>query len=386
MSTYIGKNSKANSPLIITENRHSISDMKASVVPADTIFSTTLSFLECEVFDLTGITLTDNDYFRNVWIGTLSTDAIYYASSRLSSTSYVPVILYAVNGTIVNDFGRIYNADAYIWDFLDTSTLPNSGYTNHCRPFPTSTYKYKAITWSGQVTDMKMIVLSLDISNNKDSITNTGMHKFSNSNELLLRNNSIIVNNVNLASLKYVTLKNISASLTLAGNDAGGTISIPNYNLPNKNTELHVTSNRTYIKNSNNEYLFDTNIGYVHFKGCIIPTIKYSSGLNNYYVDNFIVPPNGGGIIISTVFSQYYSYNNSTDYVAFSSFYVYSTTKTSLYALSVTASQTTYLYTIYVDTINNIKRIVLGMELIHMGSDGNPGTPPTPSISCIGII
>ena len=386
MSTYIGKNSKANSPLIITKGSHSISDMKASVVPADTIFSTTLPFLECEVFDLTNLTLTNNGYFKNVWIGTLSTNAINYVSSRLSSASYVPVILYAVNGTIVNDFGRIYNAHAYIWDFLDTDRLPDSGYINHCRPFPTSTYKHKAITWSGQVTDMKMIVLSLDISNNKDSITNTMMHKFSNSNELLLHNNSIIVNNVNLASLKYITLKNISAKLTLIGNAAGDTISIPNYKLPNKNTELHVTPNRTYIKNSNNEYLFDTNIGYVHFKGCIIPTIKYSSGLNNYYVDNFIVPPNGGGIIISTVFPQYYSYNASKKHVAYSSFYVYSTIKTSLAELPVTASDTTYLYTIYVDILNGIKRIVLGRELIYLGTDGNLGFPPTPNISCIGIL
>jgi hypothetical protein len=151
---------------------------------------------------------------------------------------------------------------------------------------------------------------------------------------------------------------------------------------------LVADSTRVYIKNSNNEFLFDSSIGAIHYDSSFIASLTLLSTTSSakiYYVNNYQVPASGG-IVTSYVFSQYYSYDATNHSVAMSDFYVFSGTKTVLYQLSVTASGTTYEYRIYVDLVSSIRRLMLEVALVTLGSDGNKGAPPAPYIKAIGII
>lgn len=387
MSLYIGKNSAANSPLVITAGAHSINELTKVTLPSDTIFSTTIDFLTVKVFDLTSIQYTNNNYFNTV-SGMLSNEAITYVSNALlKSSNNIPLIACAVNGNIITNIGRVYNADAYIWDFMDTPTLPNSGYVGHVRPYPTSTYKYKVVPWPKGVTviSMQLLVFSLDMLVSTNELVNASL-PFDSSNSIIMNNGSIIVNNVNLSNLNYVTLKDVAATTKFTGNSVGATLSVTNTKSTNS-LELVAHSNRVYIKNSSNEYLFDTNIGYIGYGGSIIANMAVAEGYDHtWYVTNFVAAPSNGAVILSYKFDHYYSYINDTKPVAMTNFYVFSTTKTVLYYLSVTASQTTYEYSISVGQVNGIYRLLCSIRLVVMGSDGNPGIPPDPFISSIGIL
>lgn len=388
MSLYVGKNSAAGSPLIITSGTHSLAEMTSSTLPSDTIFSTSLSFLEAEVFSLTNIKNINNNYYSKVVTGMLDPTAINYIYTRLLSPTTIPVILYAVDNKIVSGFTRVFNASTYIWDFIDTGSLPNSVYVGHTRPFPTSVHKYKAIQYNASASSIKVIVLSLNIAKDGSYISNSSGTVFDTSNSVFVNSSSFVVNGVNLASLKYVTLKNINAGLQLSGNSAGSLLSIPNLNLPTTKCELVANSTRVYIKNSNNEFLFDSSIGAIHYDSSFIAalTLLPSVGsVTRFYVNNYVVPASGG-IITSFLFPQYYAYLGSSIQVAMSNFYIFSATKTVLYALSVTASGTTYEYSMYVGLVNNVRRLILEVTLVRMGADGNPGFPPMPYIKAIATI
>jgi len=383
MSLYIGKNSASKSPLIITQNAHTLEEMKSTTLPADTIFSTSFSFLECKVFALTNILNINNSYFNTTITGMLDSIAIDYIYSRLSSTTVIPLIMYAIDGKIVTNCTRMYNSDTFMWDFLDTGTLPDSAYSNHARPFPTSVYKYKAFQIGSTGSSINTIVLSLNVSKNGSTISNSSNTVFDTSNTVHITKNSIVVNGVDLTTLRYLTLKDIPLSAKFIGNATGSTISIPNLNLSSSSCYLKATHTNISIINYNNEHIFDTDIGQIHFNSSLVASLTAID--TSYYINNYVAPASGAVITGWTTY-QYYTYASASLPVALSFFYVLSTTYTALYQLIVTGSGTTYEYRIKTGLVASINRIIIDVVLINIGSDGDPGSPPSPFITSLATL
>lgn len=369
MSLYLGDDNNSNKILHITSTVESVQSLKSEVLPS-TIFHTDLQFVTGKVYNLP-VTHTNNDY-HTVSIGELSLEAVSEIAIRFSGTK-VPIVLVVADNKVYLGWSRINATDLFMWNYTDTQFLPNSAYLGHSAVIPTNSYRYKCIagTWS----TLQIILTNLDYDVLLDSISVNSY--FTGPNSVNIGNNKVEVRGINLASIPFMTHKNIGSSTAIVGNASGDKLYIPNASTA-QTASLNCNSTRVYIKNASDEYLFDTNIGAVYT--LIVNTTPSFSTLSEFngsykiiYINN-IVPEFGKAIFFCTYMSAWYPEFVDRSISGF--MYIPSSDETFITNLSVTSSQTTYTYYIYTAYVTGILRVCVKMVLTRIGADGNPGFPP----------
>lgn len=378
MSLFIGRDDNSIPILHITSDTLNKEVLKSGVV-ASTIFHSSLEYVTAKVFTLTNIRRTNNEYF-NITSGKLTNEAISYIASRFSSGNN-PLVFVLMDDKIIIDINVIRYGVSFIWDYMDTGIPPLSyNYLGHNTKIPTTTHAYKWL--NGAATSIKLIVLSLSYSTITKSIIPFVTPKYGG---ITLSADSINIEGSNLGGLNYVTFKDINALTKFSCNSSGDLLSVANtFNL-NSKVNLSANSLGITLVNEQNEKLFDTNLGQTFSVTSF--NIQYTrfpySYSSSWYINN-IVAENGKGIIISTFISNSPFYEYSEGVWTFC--YVGSSTGTDLMALTVSASHTTYLYSIVTQYIGGILRYVIKYELIYMGSDGDPGDPPDPMFTILTLL
>ena len=408
MSLFIGKRVDNVPILRTTSGTSTLSDLKDVVPPANTIFDTSLPFLTCDVYTSISTTTVHTGYYDLVGAEFSSTDASAIAAAYGQSvTGGRPLIIYSINGEMVSGTGRIYNNSSFIFDWLDGYSFPDGSNVRAYRRVPTSTYRFKAfpsmLTTLGE-TAVKAYVFNISMYTALTGSTEKHISPFTqlSTGSVVLTDHQIQVNGINLADINFVTTTYIAnAHSVVTGNLYGGGtgighVYVTNY-LAGSDTELHATNTEVYIQNDNEEVLFHTSQGQIHIDFFMhYPSPETTSWIDNWTynftstTDGNLADPwalknyvavLGSNILINGFFQQYNHSTGTIEPAAMSFFWTVSTSPTTLYILTITGSGTTYAWNLLHVVHNGVGRLAVQLQLLNMGSDGNPGVPPAPLIN-----
>lgn len=372
MSLYIGKDNTNVGILEVTTAATSVAEFKAGTA-LTSIFSTKLPFLECEVFELTNIIYTSNSYFSSVVTAKLSNACIDYINNKTTST-HVPLILYSINNKLLFSDGRINNNSMHIWNFTNTSNLV-AGQTPPISIYPTYTYSYKHLN-AGEVnvsatpSTVKALIFNINLPKNisTDIVTRTPIDY--GNRQISIGNNYINIGPVDITKLHLVTRK--PGSNGTVQNFANGNygLSIMNKGSVATSYNFYAFNNRIYLKNSLNEYIFDTDLSYMHIKVFnAVPIFSAWTGTSRY-ITNMVADGTAAIFTTRTVFNNTYTMENSP--FSFSCLLQHSSTPVPLYYVQ-TGPATGFRIDVWVANINNIPRYHIGAVLVYQG--GGPIAP-----------
>ncbi len=371
MSLFIGNGTGGNALLHVTSNIVDANTIAGGPLPT-TVFHTDIPFVTAEVFTLQGIVRVNNGYYTGT-IGTLTTDAIAAIRSRFVGT-LSPVVLVAVDGVIQHTHGLIFNARSFIWDYLDTNSLPAGAYTGHSNVIPSSTYRYKMV--NGILgSSISLIVSSLSYNSVDGAIVNTANSLFTGTSASISAAD-VIIRGTSLKNTKFMTFSNVGVAAAFVGNSSGSKVSIVN-NAGSTSTQLYIGNSAITLKNNLNETIFDSNLGKISTVDVSnVPgytTIVHNPGTGyREWVINNIVATEGGAILFMTNFP-------TTLQIAgvWSTLYIGSSTYTFLYDMVVTSRNTTYGVYIKVALVSGVWRYVIKMQLDYLAPGGDYGSPHT---------
>lgn len=369
MSLYLGKDNNNVSILHITKDSVPLNSLKTGKLPS-TIFLNNLDFVTGVLYNLSDIRFISNGYY-NVTTGRVPYSAISAISSRFTS-NLIPIVFVIGDNKVLSSFENIYNADSYIWDYLDTGVLPNSGYTGHSSSIPSSIYKYKVV--NGSYSSLSLLVTNLSFNVNTKTIVFTN-NVFSYGGSISISKNDITINGTSLTTIPFMTHKPLTNVNGITGNAAGDKLYIPNV-VNADGCSLYGNSSRVYIKNSSGNYLFDTDLGAVYtLEYNITPTytvLKNTNMEKEVYINN-ISPVLGKGVFF-IIHPHPFSPSNLSRQALWSILYIATTGETPITRVIASASNTTYEYLIKVSNITGVYRYHIIRRLVYL-NNGDLGDP-----------
>lgn len=382
MSLLLSSSTTHGSPIVVTTNSHSAEYLNDNI-PSDTVFSTQYQFLIGHTFSCTDFVFVNNNYFSSAVSCKLPVECVNFINNRTTSTT-VPLVLYAINNKILYSYGRIYNNDSYIWTFANTGSF-TSGTEVPYSTYPSSVYCYKFLS-AGEVgvtqmpTSIHAIVTNINVPKNVTSggIEYNNLDLPYSGSGITITKNSFVVKGTDILHVPYVTRKNINSSSVFFSPNTNESLSVVTPSV-DEITNLSMTNSYVCLNNAQNQTIFDTRLGYLHiahlYNNFSYTDLGYNSSTNahRYYINNIIVDSACSIMVSRTVYSDTYNRYNSP--FGFSLFYHHNSTLLTWYYLTVSASGTTYKYSISVENISGILRYVFTRQLVYMGGDGNPGAP-----------